>query len=315
MLIEQVHAFLEVARSGSFSRAADVLYVSQPAVTARIQALERDLGTRLFVRSSRGMRLTDAGEVFWPYAERALRTLDDGRDALADIGSARAGRLAVGAASPVSVYLLPAALKRFVARHPKVTVAVRTGHAEQVLELVLAAEVQMAINRTIDHPEIQATRLYDDTLVLVVAPHHPFAQRDAVELAEVARERLISFDRASSYHELARTPPAYADLAVGSVMELDSAEAAKRMMEEGLGVAILPSMAVARELRSGALTVVDIADAPPVRRGVDVIWRKDAGPPSAIVNAFLVELRQTLERWLPQETAGARCARSARAAT
>jgi DNA-binding transcriptional LysR family regulator len=304
VLLEQVQAFLEVARSGSFSRAADVLFVSQPAVTARIQALERQLGARLFVRSSRGMRLTDAGEVFWPYAERALRVLADGRHALADVDSARAGRLAVGAASPVSVYLLPQALKRFVSRHPRITVCVRTGDAKQVLELVLSGDVQVAVNRTIEHADIEATQLYEDTLVLVVAPHHPFARRRTVELAEVASERLISFDHASSYHELTRATFARGPVAAGSVMELDSAEAAKRMVEEGLGVAILPSMAVARELRAELLTVVDIADAPPVRRGVDVIRRRDSPPPSAIVSAFLTELMWTLERWLPDTRPG-----------
>ena len=189
-----------------------------------------------------------------------------------------------------------------MSRHPRITVAVRTGDAAQVLELVLAGDVQMAVNRTIEHADIEAARLYEDTLVLVVAPHHPFARRREVELAEVACERLISFDRASSYHELTGSMFARPQVAAGSVMELDSAEAAKRMVEEGLGVAILPSVAVARELRAKLLTAVDIADAPPVRRGVDVIRRRDSGPPNAIVTAFLAELMWTLERWLPLDT-------------
>src|SRR5437868_2017996 len=98
MLFGQVQAFIEVARTGNVSRAAEALYVTQPALTARIQALEKEFGEALFVRTGRGVRLTDAGRVFLPCAERAVQAIEDGRQALADLRSASAGRLAPGAA-------------------------------------------------------------------------------------------------------------------------------------------------------------------------------------------------------------------------
>src|SRR5919107_696224 len=119
MLLGQVEAFLEVARLGNVSRAAEALYVTQPTLTARIQALEKELGEALFVRTGRGVRLTDAGRVFLPNAERAVQAVDDGRQALADLRSASAGRLALGAAPAVSTYVLPPVLKRFAALHPR----------------------------------------------------------------------------------------------------------------------------------------------------------------------------------------------------
>ena len=91
MLFGQVQAFIEVARTGNVSRAAEALYVTQPALTARIQALEKELGEALFVRTGRGVRLTDAGRVFLPCAERAVQAVDDGRQALTDLRSASAG--------------------------------------------------------------------------------------------------------------------------------------------------------------------------------------------------------------------------------
>src|SRR5919202_7130760 len=175
MLFGQIQAFLEVARTGNVSRAAERLFVTQPALTARIQALEKELGETLFVRTGRGVRLTDAGRVFRPYAERAVQALDDGRQAIVDLRSASAGRLALGAAPAVSTYVLPPVLKRFAALHPRVDVAVRTGHSEEILAMVLHDEVQLGLVRTLRHPDIEAIPLYDDELVLVAYPKHRFA--------------------------------------------------------------------------------------------------------------------------------------------
>lgn len=294
MLFGQIQAFIEVARTGNVSRAAESLYVTQPALTARIQALEKEMGEALFVRTGRGVRLTDAGRVFLPAAERALQAILDGRQALTDLRSASAGRLALGAAPAVSTYVLPPVLKRFAALHPRVDVAVRTGHSEEILQMVLSEEVQVGLVRTLRHPDIDASPLYDDELILVAYPQHRFARKGSVELAEVGRERLVMFDRTSSYFELTQTLFLRAGLMARTVMELDNIEAAKKMVEEGLGVALLPKVSVARETAAGLLTRVEIIDAPPIRRSIDAIRRKDAGLPGGVVKAFLSELETTL---------------------
>src|SRR5213592_1035470 len=126
----QVEGFLEVARRGSVSRAAEALFITQPTLTARLHSLERELGAKLFQRTPRGMRLTEAGRAWVPFAERALRALVDGRDALEQTMSASAGHLMIAAAPAVSTYVLPDLLERFVAAHPPVEVSVRTGHSE-----------------------------------------------------------------------------------------------------------------------------------------------------------------------------------------
>ena len=294
MLFGQVQAFLEVARTGNVSRAAEALYVTQPALTARIQTLEKELGETLFVRTGRGVRLTDAGRVFLPCAERAIQALKDGRQALTDLRSASAGRLALGAAPAVSTYVLPPVLKRFALLHPRVDVAVRTGHSEEILAMVLNDEVQVGLVRTLRHPDIVATPLYDDELVLVSNPQHRFARRGIVDLDEVGRERLVMFDRTSSYYDLTQSLFLRGGVVATSMMELDNIEAAKKMVEEGLGVALLPKVSVAREVAAGLLSRIEIADAPPVIRGIDAIRRKDAGSPGGVVKAFLQELEVTL---------------------
>src|SRR5688572_29435345 len=120
MQLGEVEAFLQVARRGTLSRAASALFVTQPALTARLQRLEADLGEPVFLRSPRGMRLTEAGRAFLPYAERALEELDAGRRLVQNLGSGRAGELAIGAAPAVSTYVLPGVLKRLAAEYPNV---------------------------------------------------------------------------------------------------------------------------------------------------------------------------------------------------
>ena len=283
----QVEGFLEVARRGSVSRAAEALFITQPTLTARLHALERELGTPLFLRTPHGMRLTDAGRAWVPYAERALRALVDGRDALQQVLSASAGHLMIAAAPAVSTYLLPELLERFVAAHPRVEVSVRTGHSEDVVDLVLRDEAQIGLGRAIRHPELELRPFHTEDLILVCAPDHPFAKRDAVDMQEVAAEKLIMFDRTSSYYEITQGAFLSAGVSLRGLMELDSIEAAKKMVERGLGVALLPGSAVAREVGAGTLCAVRMKDAPPMQNTIVAFRRRDAGPPEAIVAAFL----------------------------
>jgi DNA-binding transcriptional LysR family regulator len=300
VLLSQIAAFVEVAHRRSVSRAAEALFVTQPALTARIQGLERDLGAELFVRTSRGMKLTEAGEAFLPYAVRAQSSLADGRMQVNALERGGAGRLAIGAAPAVSTYVLPPLLKRFAQSHPRVSVRVRTGHSEEMLDLVLREEVDVGLVRALQHRDIVSTPLYEDRLILVVDPEHGFADAGGIRLQEIAGEQLILFDRTSSYHELTNALFRRAGVAPSSVMELDNIDAAKKMVEQGFGVALLPHTSVTDELESGRLAEVAIRDAEPVRREIVAVRRRDAGPPAGAVAAFLdtfASARRELTEW------------------
>jgi DNA-binding transcriptional LysR family regulator len=287
MLFVHVEGFLEVARLGSVSRAAEALYVTQPTLTARLHALEREMGARLFVRARQGMRLTEAGRVFLPYAERAVRALRDGRQAIQGVGSGSAGQLLLAAAPAVSTYVLPEVLERFVKIHPRVEIAVRTGHSEDVLQMVLREEAHVGLGRALRHPEVELQPLYEEELVLVVAPNHPFAGKRTVTMADVGAQQLIMFDRTSSYYEVTQAAFLSAGVALPALMELDNIEAAKKMVERGLGVALLPRTAVAREVDAGALEPVELAEGTPMKRSIVAMRRRDAGEPSGAVRSFL----------------------------
>ena len=287
MLLVHIEGFLEVARFSSVSRAAEALYVTQPTLTARLHALERELGERLFVRGRQGMRLTDAGRAFLPYAERAVRALRDGRRAIDEVGSATAGQLLLAAAPAVSTFILPEVLERFVAEHPRVEVIVRTGHSEDVLLMVLRDEVQVGLGRAIQHPEIVVQPFHQEELVLVVSTDHPFARTGSASIAELGTEQLILFDRTSSYYEITQAAFLAAGVTLRGLMELDNIEAAKKMVERGLGVALLPRTAVAREVDAGALHAVELRNTAPLRRQIVAMRRRDAGEASGLVTAFL----------------------------
>jgi DNA-binding transcriptional LysR family regulator len=297
--LARVRAFVAVARAGTISRAAEELFVTQPALTARLQALERSLGTELFVRSRQGSRLNDAGRALLPHAQRALAALNRGREAVEEVASGGAGRLTIGAAPAISTYVLPAMLHRFQAGHPGVRLSVRSGHSEEVLEMVLREEVEIGLMRPIQHPEVTATLLYEDELVLVVHRGHRFAASGHVRMGELATENLILFDRTSSYHELTSAIVRQAGISPRGRLDVDNIDAAKRMVEQRLGIALLPRTSVQTEVGTGRLVPVAITDMPPVRRQIVVARRRDAGDVSPVLAAFLAtldDLRPSEER-------------------
>jgi DNA-binding transcriptional LysR family regulator len=286
----RLEAFVEVARSGSISRAAEALFVTQPALTARLQALERSLGADLLVRGRHGSRLSEAGKALLPHAERALVALRAGRTAVEEVRSGSAGRLTIGAAPAVSTYVLPAMLHRFQARHPGVRLVVRSGHSEEILQMVLRDEVEVGLMRPIQHPEITSTLLYEDELTLVVHRGHRFAAAGHVRMAELASEHLILFDRTSSYHELTSAIVRQAGISPRGQLEVDNIDAAKRMVEQRLGIALLPRTSVQADIGSGRLVPVAVTDMAPVRRQIVIARRRDAGEVTPVVGAFLATL-------------------------
>jgi len=157
-MLPQIEAFLEVARRQNLSRAAEALFVSQPTLTARLQSLESSLGEQLFVRTRRGMRLTEAGEAFLPYAEHAVTALADGRERLGELRRGVAGRLVLGAPPTVSTYTLPALLARFSAAHPNVRLAVKTGTSEEILQMVRTTRCSWASCAPCTTPRSRACR-------------------------------------------------------------------------------------------------------------------------------------------------------------
>ncbi len=291
----QIEAFLQVATHRSFSRAAEVLQLTQPSITARIQALERELGEELFERGGRGIRLTDAGASFLPYVERILQTLREGRAAVEEVRNVQLGSLRLGSALTISTYVLPKILHIFRQNYPGVDVVIRTGRSEQVLNMLLTEEVQVGLVRSISHPDVETVHLYEDEIVLVVYPEHPFAGEGRTSVEDAAVEPLILFDRGSSYYGLIHSFFRQSGVVPNVAMELDSLEATKRMVEQGLGIALVPLVTIERELKLGTLVRVEMANSAPIRRPISLVYRQNRRRPRT-VQAFI----ETLAQMYPQ---------------
>ena len=294
----QVEAFVQVAAHRSFSRAAEVLQLTQPSITARIQSLERELSEELFERGGRGVRMTDAGLAFLPFAERILQTLQEGREAVDEVRNVQLGSLRVGSALTISTYVLPKILHIFRQRYAGVEVVIRTGRSEQVLTMLLNDEVQVGLVRSLTHQEVEAVHLYDDEIVLAAYPEHPFAVTGRATVEDTASQPIILFDRGSSYYGLIHNFFRQAGVVPNVSMELDSLEATKRMVEQGLGIALVPLVTIERELLAGALVRVDMVNAEPIKRPISLIYRRHRKRPRT-VNAFIDTLAEIYALSLP----------------
>jgi len=291
MELGQLEAFIQVASHRSFSKAAEILFLTQPSVTARIQALEKELGEELFERTGRSVRLTDSGAAFLPYAERVLKDVQEGREMLESLRLGDFGNLRIGSALTISTYVLPRILKNFRARYPGVEVSIRTGRSDQVLEMVLDDEVQVGIVRALVHHDVETVHLYDDEVVLVTDPGHPFAAARSANIGDVGRQPLIFFDKGSSYYGLVHGFFRDAGVVPRHALELDSMEATKKMVEEGLGIAVLPRVSVQRELKLGLLAEVEITGVPRIKRQIALIYRRNRRQARS-VGAFMEVLQQ-----------------------
>ena len=285
MLFGQLECFLAVARLGSMSRAAGVMFLTQPSLTARIKALEHEVGDQLFARTRSGMRLTEAGRQFLPYAERAVASVENGKRHLEELRRGAGGQLRLGVLPRVGTYVLPRALEEFSLANPRVQLSVKTGHSGDILGMVLAEEVQLGLARRMEHPEVESVPLYEEDLVLAVGKEHAFAGRSEVSLEELEEQRLILFDRASGGQDL--TKSLFGDDATEpDIVELDNVEAAKRLVEQGLGVSFLPGPVVARAVVAGRLFTVGIDGGPKLRRSIVALHRKDL-PLTGTASSFL----------------------------
>jgi DNA-binding transcriptional LysR family regulator len=288
--IAQLETFLAVGTFGGFRRAAAALRVTQPAVSARIKALEATLGARLFERGPGELAPSAAGRALRPHAEQVLHAVALARQAVQHLRPTSPGALQIAAALSICAYLLPAVLQRFRATRPRVLVAVRSGHSKEVLEMVLRGDAELGLARSLHHPAVETLSLGDDPLVLVQSGLSRLVPARRVSLEDVADRPLVFYDRGSSDWTLTHGLFRRAGLVPNVTLEVETIETAKRMVERGLGLAFLPHLAVAPELRSGALTAVEITDAEHLRRSLDLVHpRHRSLSPDAL--AFLQALR------------------------
>jgi DNA-binding transcriptional LysR family regulator len=255
MEIRQLRAFMAIAETGTFTAGAQRVHVTQAAVSMQIRQLEIELGAPLFVRAPRRVILTEAGEALMERARRILREHDVAVAEIAELAGAERGRLRIGSASAmVSADPLPQILKDLRERHPKADVTIVSGTSEALVRQILAGELDIAfVSLPVVARGIQTEGLSRDELVAIASPQHKLAQQSVVSVFTLAGEKLILGERGGNTRRLIDELFAEAGVQPVVAMELSRLAAIKRMVEEDMGVGIIPLRSVREDVAAGKL--------------------------------------------------------------
>lgn len=267
--------FLAVAQTGSFTRAAEELGLRQPTVSQQIQVLERSLRTPLFERSGRRVVLTPAGETLQPYAERLLALAAEAETATREAANLAGRTLRLGAGNTLATYVLPDLLARLHWEHPEIVVQVQVGNTDQLIAAVLDQRVELAlVGEPLDHPLLAIHPFLHDELVVIVPPDDPWATHESILLGDLKGRTILLREAGSALQATVATLLREHGIDAQRTMTLGNLEAIKRSVEAGLGVSIVPELAVRREVRDDTLRALPLAGVQ-LQRTFNYVHRKD----------------------------------------
>ena len=276
-----IEAFVAVVEFGGFTRAAEALHLSQPALSRRIGLLEHELRHPVLERGRRGVRLTEAGRTFLPHAQAAIACLRDGAAAVEALEQGGAGSLALAIVGTLAGTGVTSQLARFHEEHPRLRVILRTGNSAEVSALVRRGEAALGLRYSLDGAaDLVSSNLYTERLIVVAASGHSLADTKRIEPERLRGQPWVAFPprrgaTPDSFGQVLRQRLAAAGLDEAEIVVIDSLTAQKRLVEAGFGLALVPVSSVQEELELRTLTRLDV---PAMEASVDVtlIHRKGA---------------------------------------
>jgi DNA-binding transcriptional LysR family regulator len=290
MDFEQIATFVEVAHAGSFSRAAQRLYRTQPAISTQVRLLERQCGQPLFVRHARQVELTEAGKILLRYGER-LRELR--HSALAELEAMRQhprGSIAIAANEATVLYVLPAAILQFKREYPDVRLEITRNFSRKIIEKVLENTVDFGVvTLPFKHPHLHVIPISRDEMAVMAPPDHPLAGRSSVRLEEVVEYPLLYPKTGQTRQQLDRRLRKFQDRLKIS-MELASVETIKKFVATGMGVTIMSSSFAQAENAAGTLRVIPI-EGERIYRDLGLIYHRHKYI-CPVAQAFLLTMRR-----------------------
>lgn len=262
---DALNTFLVVHRRGGISNAAKALHRSQPAISRRIALLEQELGVPLFERIGGKTRLSDAGRVMVPYAERAVAAAQDAENAMRALSRDSSGPVALAVTGTLAGERLSKVLKRFARQHPDVALTLRTATSAEVSDLIRRGEATIGLRYDRDRsPELDCEVLFAEPLGVVCALDHPLAGRRVGKLADLRDERWIAFPELPGRREITASHvfALFLTHGLGEVAwtPVDSLTAQKRLVEAGLGIALLSQSNAAEELGGSRIATIRVGN-------------------------------------------------------
>ena len=271
--LPDLQAFVAVAERNSFRQAANDLFISQPALSRRIDKLEEALGVKLFERTTRRVQLTNVGQAFLVNVRDALNGLEDAVLGVADLAAHRTGTVTLACVPSAVWHFLPDVLKRYTAQFPKIRVRVHDESAQDVLNLVLTGEADFGICFTgAENPEINFQPIYVESYVLAMRRDHPLAGRKKLSWKDTVDERYISVAKSSGNRSVLDAALAGVEKHPWISCEINHVSGILALVESGLGVAAVPGLSILAQ-RQGAVIGVPLVN-PSVKRTLGLISKR-----------------------------------------
>ena len=288
MELYQLETFVAVAREQSFTRASEVLGLTQPAVTRQIAALERDLGVELIERHGRVFALTAAGRLVEEQAALVLAAAGDLKRRLSDLANPRTGEVSVASVTTVGLHTLPSLISEFGNRYPDVRILVWSGRMDAVVERVLSGKASVGlVSSGIANKQLLTIPLFDDPVIAVATPAFAESLPSPLPVDALAEIDLMLFEAPSRFRSLVDAAFQNAGVIPRIAMELDSHEAVRMAAMLGRGVALVPQQAVPEDLASGALVRIEVEGLTPVVRKTSLVLRRGDNLEVASVRNFV----------------------------
>ncbi len=289
MHLNQLWVFYHVAKQKSFSQAADVLCLSQPSVSNQVKLLEDAYGLKLFERFGRSIELTSTGEILYSYAERIFNLTKEADSVIEEIKGLKTGGIKISASPTLGAYYLPDIIDLFRKKHPYIEIQMDVGYTQNIVESILAFKSDLGlIGRSVSHPNIVVTPLWEEELVIIVPPDHPFARCRTIRVSQLQDQPFIMSEKGSGVRAITEEIFSGKGPSPKVVMELGENEAIKRAVASGLGITIIPVTVAKRELDAGVLRAVRLSGAR-IMRQFSMIHHKDKYL-SHLIRAFLDEV-------------------------
>jgi DNA-binding transcriptional LysR family regulator len=276
MADRRLQVFHTVARLLSFTKAAEALHMTQPAVTFQVRQLEEYFNTRLFDRTHNRISLTDAGERVYTYADQIFSLYSEMENAVRDLTGEVSGVLLLGASTTIAEYMLPALLGEFKTQYPEVTIRLQVANTDAIVSMVENNSIDLGVvEAPVSNKNLVVENFRTDRMALIVAPGHELAREKVVPISRLVDYPYICREEGSGTREvmlehIVASGLNSADLNI--VMELGSPEAVKGAVEAGMGVSVLSRATIAKELRLGSLVAVDLD--PPIERPFSFVHQK-----------------------------------------
>jgi DNA-binding transcriptional LysR family regulator len=260
--LHHLRVFASVAEEGGFTRAAQALRLSQPAVSKAVRELERQTGVSLFERAGRATQLTAAGEALFARARELFAVERSAEEELRALRGLSGGVLRVGASTTVATYLLFPYLARFREANPGVQLRVASANTRAIARALLERRLDVAlVEGPVRHPRIEVVPWREDELVLITSPAHRLARKRSIELRELTGEPLIVREPGSGTRRVAERALAAHDVSPPVTLQLGSTEAIKQAVAAGLGVAFVSRFAVEEQVKLGRIAAVRVREA------------------------------------------------------